>query len=142
MEPAASKKDQILSLYFAGITEVADLAVITGARPSYVADVLREAGEDTPYFDLYTSTSEPMNVYSKFFAGRLGFRDVETARRSVAHIDALHREFGRAGDRAGQHHAMLMALTMYNRARWTDKTDEAHVYRAWLADQLAEGIEE
>ena len=101
--------------------------------------ILREEGLVENYFDLYTSTSHPMNVYSKFFAGKLGFKDVETARRSVAVIDRVHRQFEVAQDRAGQHHALVMALTMYNRARWTGKEDEADVYRAWLAEQLEPG---
>ena len=57
-----------------------------------------------------------MNVYSKFFAGGLGFKDVDTAEKSVELIDRLHRQFELAGDRAGQHHALLMALTMFDRA--------------------------
>jgi hypothetical protein len=130
-------KDQILALYLNGIREVEDLAMLTGARPSYVGSVLQEAGFREDYFDLYTSTSHPMNVYSKFFAGKLGFKDVETARRSVELIDRRYRQFALAGDRAGQHHALLMALTMFNRARWTDKRDEAEVYRQWLAERLA-----
>src|SRR6056297_682915 len=129
-------KEQILGLYLTGIRDVEDLAMLTGARPSYVGSVLQEAGLREDYFDLYTSTSHPMNVYSKFFAGELGFKDVETARASVAHIDRLYRQFDLAGDRAGQHHALLMALTMFNRARWTDKTDEAEVYRRWLVEYL------
>ena len=137
-----STKDQILGLYLTGIRDVEDLALLTGARPSYVGSVLQDAGFREDYFDLYTSTSHPMNVYSKFFAGKLGFKDVETARRSVALIDQLYRQFGRSGDRAGQHHALLMALTMFNRARWTDKPDEAEVYRQWLAEQLAPADEE
>lgn len=138
-EPADQEftaKDQILALYLNGIREVEDLAMLTGARPSYVGSVLQEAGFREDYFDLYTSTSHPMNVYSKFFAGKLGFKDVETARRSVALIDRRYRQFALAGDRAGQHHALLMALTMFNRARWTGKRDEAEVYRQWLADRL------
>lgn len=129
-------KEQILGLYLTGIRDVEDLAMLTGARPSYVGSVLQEAGLREDYFDLYTSTSHPMNVYSKFFAGELGFKDVETARESVAHIDRLYRQFELAGDRAGQHHALLMALTMFNRARWTDKIDEAEVYRHWLVEHL------
>ena len=81
-----------------------------------------------------------MNVYSKFFAGHLGFKDVEAARASVAHVDRLYRQFDLAGDRAGQHHALLMALTMYDRARWTGKVDEAEPYRRWLADHLAASV--
>ena len=137
-EDRLSTKDQILGLYLTGIRAVEDIALLTGARPSYVGSVLQEAGLREDYFDLYTSTSHPMNVYSKFFAGKLGFKDVDTARRSVALIDRLYRQFDLAGDRAGQHHALLMALTMFNRARWTDKTEEAEIYRRWLAAQLAE----
>src|SRR4051812_13384710 len=79
-----SRKDQIISLFLSGMGEVEDVAIITGARPSYVASVLQEAGLHSGYFDLYTSTSRPQNVYSKFFAGKLGFKDVETASESVA----------------------------------------------------------
>lgn len=136
---AVSKKEQILSLYVSGMTDIEDLAMLTGARPSYVGSVLREADLEPGYFDLYTSTQHPMNVYSKFFAGQMGFKDVATARKSVAHIDRLYRQFAIAGDRAGQHHALLMALTMYNRARWTDKPAEAEPFRAWLADHLEPG---
>lgn len=131
-----SKKDQIISLYLSGIGEVEDLAMLTGQRPSYVGSVLQEARLKTDYFDLYTSTAQPMNVYSKYFAGRLGFKDVAVARRSAGLIDRLHRQFALAGDRAGQHHALLMALTMFNRARWTGKTEEAEVFRRWLAGRL------
>ena len=133
-----SRKDQILALYMSGITEVGDLAMITGARPSYVGSILQESGQKTGYFDLYTSTSHPMNVYSKFFAGKLGFKDEETARASLELIDRLYRQFEFAGDRAGQHHALTMGLTMYNRARWTGKATEAAVFREWLLACLQE----
>jgi hypothetical protein len=135
-ERRPSKKDQILSLYFSGITEVADLALMVNARPSYIASVLQESGQLSGYHDLYTSTAEPMNVYSRFFAGQLGFRDEETARESLALIDRLYRQFELNEDRAGQHHALVMALTMFDRARWTGKGPEAEVFRKWLLDRL------
>ncbi len=131
-----SKKEQILALFASGLGDVADIALITGSRPSYVASVLQGAGQRQPYFDLYTSTARPMNVYSKFFAGRLGFKDEKAARESVQLIDRLYRQFELAGDRAGQHHALLMALTMFDRARWTNKGAEADVFRQWLLAQL------
>ena len=117
-EQPPSKKAQIVSLFLGGIREVADLALITNSRPSYVASVLQEAQLQPSggYFDLYTSTSNSMNVYSKFFAGELGFKDVPTAEKSVAHIDHLYRQFELAADRAGQHHALQMALVMFDRA--------------------------
>ena len=131
-----SKKDQIVALYLSGVETVEELALLTQSRPSYVGTVLQEAGLGPGYFDLYTSTSHPMNVYSKYFAGQLGYRDLETARRSVDLIDRRFRQFGLAGDRAGQHHALLMALTMFDRARWTDKPDEAEPFRQWLVAHL------
>jgi len=133
-----SKKDQIISLYTSGIGTVEDLAIITGSRPSYVASVLQEAGLMSGYFDLYTTTAHPMNVYSKFFTNKLGFKNEETARASVELIDRLYRQFELASDRAGQHHALLMALMMFDRARWTGKGPEADIFRHWLLARLNE----
>jgi hypothetical protein len=133
---AVSKKDQILSLFMSGITTVEDLALITNTRPSYVGSILQDAGLKPGYFDLYTSTSYPMNIYSKFFSNQLGFKDVEAAENSIMLIDRYYRQFELAKDRAGQHHALLMALTMFNRARWTGKAEEARIFRTWLSKQL------
>jgi hypothetical protein len=133
-----SRKDQIIALYLSGMNEIEDLAIITGARPSYVGSVLQESGLVKGYFDLYTSTAHPMNVYSKFFAGKLGFKDEETARESVELIDRLYRQFEYAQDRAGQHHALSMALVMFDRARWTGKGQEADIFRHWLLGKLNE----
>jgi hypothetical protein len=133
-----SRKDQILALYLSGMTEIEDLAIITGARPSYVGSVLQESGLAKGYFDLYTSSAHPMNVYSKFFAGKLGFKDEEKARQSVETIDQLYRQFELAGDRAGQHHALQMALVMFDRARWTGKGREADIFRQWMLAKLNE----
>jgi hypothetical protein len=135
---APTKKDQIIALFTSGVEEVEALALLTDSRMSYVGSVLREAGLVEDYFDLYTSTAHPMNPYSKFFAGRLGFKDRATAQESVTLIDRLYRQFARVQDRAGQHHAMMMALTMYNRARWTGKADEAEPFRTWLMEHLDE----
>jgi hypothetical protein len=133
-----SKKEQIVALFLSGVGDVADIALMTASRPSYVAGVLQDAGLHKGYFDLYTSTTHSMNVYSKFFAGRLGFKDEEAARQSVELIDRLYRQFEVASDRAGQHHALLMALTMFDRARWTNKTAEAEHFRRWLLGRLQE----
>ena len=133
-----SKKDQIISLFLSGMNEVEDLAIITGSRPSYVGSILQEAGLMSGYFDLYTSTAHPMNVYSKFFAGKLGFKDEETARESVDLINRLYEQFELAQDRAGQHHAQALALVMFDRARWTGKGREADIFRQWLLSRLNE----
>jgi hypothetical protein len=128
-----SKKEQILQLHQDGITDVAEIAYLVEAQPSYIAEVLRQAGLLTGYFDLYTTTSSEQNIYSRYFRNLLAFKDVEAARQSIEKIDRLYSYFERIGDRAGQHHAMVLALTGKNRARWSGKTEEAQVFSDWLA---------
>jgi hypothetical protein len=135
--PRRTKKAQILALYRSGLTDLEALAARTQARPSYVGSVLQHAGLLPNYFDLYTSVASPMNVYSKQFANQLGFKNEAAARHSVDVIDRCYRQFAAMADRAGQHHALSMALVMFDRARWTGKVHEADVFRQWLIDQLA-----
>ncbi len=128
-----SKKEQILSLYEAGTTDIAEIVRRIAARPSYVAQVLQAAGHLTGYFDLYTTTAREQNVYTRFFRNVLSFKSVEASRESVQKIDRLYNYFERLGDRAGQHQAMVMALTGKNRARWSGKQEEAQIFSEWLA---------
>jgi hypothetical protein len=132
-----SKKDMILSLFNSGVTEVETIAAVSGARPSYVGTVLHREGLVENYFDLYTSTGYPMNVYSKHFRGKLGFRDVETAEHGVKTLENGYQYFSRILDRAGQHHTLELGLTMLDRARWTGKMEEAEIYRRWLVGKLS-----
>jgi hypothetical protein len=119
------------------VTEIEAIAAVSGAKPSYVGSVLHREGLVDNYFDLYTSTGYPMNVYSKHFQGKLGFRDVHTAHRGVRTLENGFQYFSRIQDRAGQHHTLELALTMLDRARWTGKLDEAEVYRQWLVGKLS-----
>lgn len=136
-ETIQSKKATILSLYNSGTKEIEAIAAISGAKPSYVGSVLQKEGLIDNYFDLYTSNAHPKNVYSKHFQGKLGFKDVFTARRSVENLENSYNLFADEQDRAGQHHALEMALTMLDRARWTGKLDEAEIYRRWLVGKLS-----
>ena len=128
-----SKKDEILDLYEGGTTDIAEIVRRVKARPSYVAQVLQGAGHINGYFDLYTTTGQEQNVYSRFFRNVLSFKTIEAARESVQKIDRLYNYFERLGDRAGQHHAMVLALTGKNRARWSGKAEESRVFHEWLA---------
>ena len=128
-----TKKEQILSLYESGTHDIAEIVRSVKARPSYVAQVLQQAGHLEGYFDLYTTTGREQNVYTRFFRNVLAFRNVEAARESVARIDRLYNYFERLGDRAGQHQAMVLALTGKNRARWSGKLEESQVFSEWLA---------
>jgi hypothetical protein len=131
-----TKKQQIIALYLSGNKNIEDLATMTNARASYVSTVLQNAGLIHGYFDLYTSTGYPMNLYSKLFARKLGFKNASAARRSVAILDQVYERFARAGDRPGQHHALYMALVMFDRARWTGRGTEAELFRRWLVAHL------
>ncbi len=128
-----TKKERILALYQAGTTDIAAIVRQVGARPSYVAQVLQAAGHLDGYFDLYTTTGREQNVYTRFFRSVLSFRSVAAARESVQKLDRLYNYFERLGDRAGQHQAMVLALTGKNRARWSGKTEEAQIFSEWLA---------
>ena len=130
---APTKKEHIINLFKAGTTDIADIVRHTHARPSYVAQVLQSAGLISGYFDLYTTTNREQNVYSRFFRNVLQFKTVEAARASVAKLDKLYNYFERLGDRAGQHQAMVLALTGKNRARWSGKHEAAQVFGEWLA---------
>jgi hypothetical protein len=135
-QPRLTKKDQIIELFMSGMTNVQELAKVSNASLSYVGSVLQEAGLMTGYFDLYTTTANPMNVYSKLFINKLGFRNEEVARRSVEELDRAYRQFDETRDRAGQHHALEMGLVMFDRARWTGKRCEAEIFREWLIAHL------
>lgn len=130
---ARSKKEQIVALYQSGVTDIAQIVRRIAARPSYVAQVLQKEGLITGYFDLYTTTAREQNIYSRFFRNALAFKNIEAARESVKRIDRLFNYFERLGDRAGQHQAMVLALTGKNRARWSGKQEESEVFSEWLA---------
>ena len=132
-EEPRSKKEQILALYESGVTDVAQIVRRVAARPSYVAQVLQNAGLISGYFDLYTTTAREQNIYSRFFRNVLSFKTVEASRESVKRIDRLFNYFERLGDRAGQHQAMVLALTGKNRARWSGKEEESKIFSEWLA---------
>lgn len=130
-----TKKDQILSLYESGATDIAEIVRTLAVRPSYVAQVLQDAGHIKGYFDLYSSTSNPeseQNVYARFFRNVLQYRTVEAAHESVKQISRLYNYFERLNDRAGQHHAMSVALMGHNRARWSRKHEESAIFHEWL----------
>jgi hypothetical protein len=127
-----SKKNRILELHRAGTTEISEIARQVGTRPSYVASVLQSAGLIQGYFDLYTTTGRDQNSYSRFFRNVLSFKTVEAAKESVARIARLYTYFDRLGDRAGQHHAEVLALTGRNRARWSGKKEESRIFEEWL----------
>jgi hypothetical protein len=137
-----SKKEMILSLFNQGTTEIESIAAISGAKPSYVGSVLQKEGLIDNYFDLYTSTAYPMNIYSKHFRGKLGFKNVETSQRGAETLEQAYRYFEKMQDRAGQHHTLEMGLTMLDRARWTGKLEEAEVYRRWLVGKLSKPLVE
>ena len=137
-----SKKETILQLFKEGTKEIETIAVLANAKPSYVGSVLQKEGLIDNYFDLYTSTGYEMNVYTKYFRGKLGFKDVETAKRSVNTLEQAYRYFSNSQDRAGQHHTLEMSMLMMNRARWTGKPEEAEVYRKWLVGKLSQPLTE
>jgi hypothetical protein len=132
-DSSKTKKEQIIELYESGVKDIAELVRRVKARPSYVAQILQQAGHLDGYFDLYQSTAAEQNVYTRYFRNVLSFKSVEAAQESVERINRLFNYFERLGDRAGQHQAMILALTGKNRARWSGKLEESEVFSEWLA---------
>lgn len=131
-----TKKSRILKSFEKGERNLQKLAEKTNSQLSYVASVLQSAGLIEGYFDLYTHTSQKMNVYTPLLGGKLGFRNEEVAKSSVALLDRVYEDLQNRGDRAGQHHVLVTALTMLDRARWSGKEAEAEIFRRWLTSRL------
>jgi hypothetical protein len=127
-----TKREQVLALYEGGTKDIAEIVRQVKARPSYVAQVLQKAGL-MDEFDLYTTTDAERNIYTRYFRNVLNFKDVGAARESVKRINRLYNYFERLGDRMGQHHACVVALTGRNRAKWSGKAEESEVFAGWLA---------
>lgn len=127
-----SKKQRIIELYNQGLQDIFALAQYVKSQPSYVGTVLQEAGLIKGYSDLYTSTANEQNIYSRFFRNILSFKNLAATHESINRIDALYQYFGKIGDRAGQHQAQVLALTGRNRARWCGKFEEARLFMDWL----------
>lgn len=133
---APSKKEQILELWDNGVRDLWHIALDLASQPSYVASVLQNAGKIHGYYDLYTSPDQPMNVYFETFRGKLGYRDMEAAQKSVRLLEELYYELLEMKDRAGQHHCLVTALTLFNRARYSGKIAESELFRSWIIGHM------
>lgn len=133
-----TKKSSILEIWEHGTHDIWLIAKGLQTKPSYVASVLQGAGLIHGYFDLYITPDIPVNIYSERMQDRLGFRTLPIANRSIRYIDLLFKKFEEQKDRAGQHHCLVAALTMYNRARSCGKITEGEVFRRWLFSKLAQ----
>jgi hypothetical protein len=129
-----TKKDLTVSLYSAG-RSVEEIARALSTSPSYVANVLVEAGKSPDYNDLYVS-SVAQKGYAQLFRGVLQFKTLEAALESVEQIDRMFHAFERQRDRRGMHQAQLTALIGKNRAESLGKYAEAQVFAEWLMEHL------
>lgn len=66
----------------------------------YIAAVLREAGLEVQYEDLYSDPMLP-EPYASRLKGVLEFHDLASAERSLLTLDAIYREYECAEDQAG-----------------------------------------
>lgn len=133
-----SKKQLIIEAWINGKRDFWQLAEELETQPSYIASTLQKNGLINGYYDLYTTPENPLNIYFPALQGRMGFKDVTTAEYSVRVLDEVYRRFEESHDRAGQHHCLVTALTMYNRARFSHKSVEARVFKKWLLQHLTE----
>jgi hypothetical protein len=111
--------------------------------PSYIANVLRQAGVRVDYDDRYVDPlmEEP---YATRLAGALQFHDLESAEASLQKLDAIYREYRDASDRVGT--ALVRSLVLKGRQRAEslavnsrvgpekrrEKQEVANWFRVWL----------
>jgi hypothetical protein len=133
-----TKKSRIYEAWLAGERDIRHLAFDLNSTPSYVASVLQQAHLIEGYYDLYTSSQKPLNIYVQDLDEKIGFKDIAAAQHGVAKLEEGYHGLGEMKDRAGQHHFMVLALTMFNRARFSGKLAEANLYRDWLMKHLME----
>lgn len=134
MKERVTKKKVAAQMYEKGMN-VATIAELLKSEPSYIANALIEQGYVPNYMDLYTSTG-PQNEHAALLAGVLRFRDLESARSSVAQIEHLYGQFVAAKDRRGMHQCQVLALVGKNRAEGVGKLAEARVFTEWLQTRL------
>jgi hypothetical protein len=82
--------------------------------PSYIANVLRQAGAQVEYDDRYV---DPLleGPYASRLQGLLHFSDLETAAASLARMDAVYQEYRAASDRVGT--SLVRALVLKGKQR-------------------------
>lgn len=83
--------------------------------PSYIANVLIEAGKDVRYRDILVKRKAD-DRYAELFEGVLSFKSLEAAEKSLREIDQLYHKFKAEGDRVGMARAQLLATTGWRRA--------------------------
>jgi hypothetical protein len=137
-QPVTTKKQRILQLWRANHRDLWAIAEELKTTPSYIASVLQEANLISGYYDLYTEPASPINIYSNEFRGRLRFKTIKAARHSLDLIQRAYSRFDALHDRAGQHHCLVTALTICNRAYHSGKSEESEVFRQWLLERLTE----
>jgi hypothetical protein len=111
--------------------------------PSYIANVLRQAGRRVDYDDRYVDPlmEEP---YASRLRGALQFHDLESAEASLRSLDAIYREYRDASDRVGtslvrslilkgrQRAESLAANSRVSPEKRREKQEVANWFRVWL----------
>ena len=127
--PLPSKKELILQIYEEkGFTVVGreEIELINQAlserlgprgetTPSYIANVLIEAGKDVRYQDIMV-TRRADDRYGELFEGVVAFKNLEAAERSLREINRLYHKFKADGDIVGMARTKLLATTGWRRA--------------------------
>jgi hypothetical protein len=114
-----------------------------GVSPSYIANVLRQAGTrvdvNDPFVDPWME--EP---YASRLSGLLQFGDLEEAESSLRKLDAVFQEYRSASDREGTHLVRTLITKGKQRAeslasnprvnpeKRREKGEVAHWFKVWL----------
>lgn len=111
--------------------------------PSYIANVLREAGARVDYDDRYVDPALP-EPYASRLEGKLQFHNFESAEAALQKLDKLYREYRTAADRVGTGFVRSIIIKGRQRAesiagnarvrveKRREKEEIAHWFKVWL----------
>ena len=111
--------------------------------PSYIANVLRQAGARVDYDDRYVDPAFP-EPYASRLEGLLQFHTFEAAEAALHKLDDLYREYRTAADRVGTDLVRSIVIKGRQRAesiagnarvrpeKRREKEEIAHWFKVWL----------
>jgi len=119
------------------------LGVAHKTSPSYIANVLRDAGAHVDFEDRYVDPALP-EPYASRLEGVLQFQDFESAEAALHKLDELYREYRTAADRVGTGFVRSIVIKGRQRAesiagnarvrpeKRREKEEIAHWFKVWL----------
>jgi hypothetical protein len=104
--------------------------------PSYIANVLVEAGKDVHYKDILVKTKPPVK-YEKELEGLLQFKDLKEAEETIQKMNELQKKIEQSGDEAGLEYLRQLAERGYRRCLMIAKNEKVEMHKREEKKEIA-----